>query len=123
MVLLQKPGDIPSGPEGSLQEKWRENIYKNIKWQDKRKCLKSKILDIRKKIVFYEGEDTQEQLSREAVDAQFLEGQFGCSSEKPSQEEDGPTCGRGVGKRQSLRSLPTLAVLLFFPGLQWIWYF
>lgn len=30
MVLLQKPGDILSGFEGSLQEKWKETIYKDM---------------------------------------------------------------------------------------------
>lgn len=31
MVLLQKPGDIFSGPEENLQEKWMETIYKDMK--------------------------------------------------------------------------------------------
>jgi len=56
-------------------------------------------------------------LPREAVAASLpgsVQGQVGWSSEQPGLVGDVPAHGRGVGTRQSLRSIPTLTILLFY---------
>ena len=47
-----------------------------------------------------------------------VQGQVGWSSEQPGLVEDVPAHGGGVGTRWSLRSLPTLTILLFYDSMK-----
>ena len=65
-------------------------------------------------MLYYESSEALEQVAQRRCGCPLcgsVRGQVGWSSEQPGLVEDVPAHGRGVGTRQSLRSLPTQTIL------------